>query len=187
MHSLPTDIVGAPFSLRHLKPTHDIAMALYDIFCEDFDNMRFWLRGENIDSIDVVLDGIERAYMCDNMYMYYILDKDQIVGEIGFASIFKDDKFAYVDYWLAPNVRGRKIIDGLLPIVEKLAFDNLKMDKVLLCIDVDNVASRKVAERNGYTLNGISKSAKVWIDGSIHDECEYSKLKPELVKEKQNA
>ena len=187
MQSLPTDIVGTPFSLRHLSPTREIAMVLFDVFQTDFDNMRFWLRGKKIESVDEVFDGIKRAYECDNMYMYYILDKDQIVGEIGFSSIKKKTKIVNVDYWLTPSVRGRKLIDDLLPLVENLAFDNLKMDKVLLKIDACNTASRKIAEKNGYTLDGIMRDERMWPDGSFHDECEYSKLKSEWVKENKNA
>ena len=187
MLSLPTEIVGSVFLLRHLQPTRKVAKALYDVFVNDANGMQFWLRGEKIDSVDVVLDGITRAYACENMYMYYILDNGQIVGEIGFASIIKREKAVYVDYWLAPSVRGNKAIDRFLPIIENLAFVSLNMNKVLLGIDVDNIASRKIAERNGYTLNVISKSGKVWVDGSTHDECEYSKLKSEWLKENKNA
>ena len=63
----------------------------------------------------------------------------------------------------------------------------LKLKQVVLGIDVDNMASRKIAERNGYALNGISKPGKVWVDGSLHDECEYVKKKTEWLKEKRNA
>ena len=187
MLSLPTAMVGSPFSLRHLEPSRDIAMVLYDVFREDQDNMRFWLRGEKIESADVVLTGIQSAYKCENMYMYYILIQDKIVGEIGFASIDQEKQYAYVDYWLIPSARGQGLINRFLPRMEELAFNILKVEQVLLGIDVDNIASRKIAERNGYTLNGISKSAKIWADGSVHDECKYSKLKSEWLKENKNA
>lgn len=187
MLPLPTDMVGSPFSLRHLSPTRDIAMVLYDVFVNDADNMRFWLRGEKIKSDSIVLKGLKRAYECDNMFMYYIMVQDKIVGEIGFASIDQENKSAYIDYWLIPEVRGQRLIDRFLPRIEELAFNVLKLKQVVLGIDVDNIASRKIAERNGYTLNGISKSGKVWIDGSLHDECEYVKKKTQWLKEKRNA
>ena len=188
MQPLPVGIVGSPFSLQHLAPTRDIAMVLYDVFTSDFDNMRFWLRGEKIKSVDVVLRGIKRAYESGNMNMYYILDKEQkTVGEIGFASIMRESKSVYVDYWLMPEFRGRGLIDRFLWVMEELAFDVLKVDRVLLGIDAENLASRGVAERNGYVLNGVSKSGKVWVDGSKHDECEYVKQKSEWLKENRNA
>ena len=188
MLPLPADIVGSPFSLRHLPPTRDIAMILYDVFTGDFDNMRFWLRGERIKSVDIVLRGIKRAYESKNMYMYYIVDQDdKIVGEIGFASIMRESKSVYVDYWLMPEFRGRRLIDRFLWGIEELAFDRLKVNRVILGIDVDNVASRKVAERNGYVLNGVSESGKVWVDGSKHDELNYVKNKSEWLKENRNA
>jgi len=187
MLPLPMAMVGSPFALRHLRPTRDIAMVLYDVFVNDADNMRFWLRGEKIKSVDVVLKGLKRAYKCDNMYMYYIMVQDKIVGEIGFASIDQENKSAYIDYWLIPSVRGQGLIDRFLWSIEELAFNMLKLKQVVLGIDVDNIASRKIAERNGYTLQGISKSGKVWADGSLHDECEYVKKKSEWLKEMRNA
>ena len=187
MQNLPTEIVGSPFSLRHLSPTREIAMVLFDVFATDFENMRFWLRGKKIESVDNVFDGIKRAYESENMYMYYIMENNKIIGEIGFASIDKDHKSAYVDYWLIPSVRGKKLIDRFLWSIEELAFDILKLKQVLLGIDAENAASRGVAERNGYALDGISKSKKAWADGTFHDECEYSKLKSEWAKDNKNA
>jgi RimJ/RimL family protein N-acetyltransferase len=187
MRTLPTEIGGASFSLCHMIPTRDIAAVLYDVFIKDSDNMRFWLRGEKVKSVDVVFDGIKRAYDCDNMYMYYILKDGHIIGEIGFASVVDKEQYTYVDYWLSPNVRGHQIIDKLLPIIESLAFNVLKKDGVLLGIDVDNIASRRVAERNGYVLKEILPASKKWVDGSFHDDCKYLKLKSEWSKEKQNA
>jgi len=187
MLPLPIEIVGSPFALRHLQPTRDIAMVLYDVFVNDANDMRFWLRGEKIKSVDVVLKGLERAYKCNNMYMYYIMVKNKIVGEIGFASIDQENESACIDYWLFPEVRGQRLIDRFLPRIEELAFNMLKLKQVVLGIDVDNMASRKIAERNGYTLNGISKSGKMWVDGSLHGECEYVKKKTEWLKEKRNA
>lgn len=187
MQPLPTAIVGSPFSLRRLEPSHDIATVLYDVFTKDYDNMRFWLRGEKIYSVDVVFDGIKRAYECDDMYMYYICVKDKIVGEIGFASIDKENKCVLVDYWLAPSARGQRIIDRFLWSIEELAFDVLKMKRVLLRIDAENIASRKIAERNAYVLNEVSVPSKVWADGSVHDMCEYSKQKSEWIKENKDA
>ena len=187
MQTLPTAMVGSPFSLRHMEPSRDIATVLYDVFTKDYDNMRFWLRGETIDSVDVVFDGIKRAYESDDMYMYYICVKDKIVGEIGFASIDKENKCVRVDYWLAPSARGQRIIDRFLWIIEELAFGVLKVKRVFLDIDAENIASRKIAERNGYVLSETFGPGKVWSDGSVHDMCEYSKQKSEWIKENKNA
>ena len=174
---LPTDIGISDFVLAHIKPTRDIAMVLFDIFTTDSQNMRFWLRGEKIESGNVVFDGLLRAYESENMYMFEILHNNTLVGEIGFSSIIQKNKTVYVDYWLVPDMRGHRVIDVLLPTIENLAFNNLNMNKVVLGIDAENVASRKVAERNHYKLDGILRGNKIWHDGSFHDECEYSKLK----------
>lgn len=187
MQLLPTDIVVSNFVLKHMKPTRDIAMALFDIFDADSKNMRFWLRGEKIESGDVIFDGLMRAHESENMYMFEILYNNTLVGEIGFSSIIQKNKTVYVDYWLRPDMRGHRLIDLLLPTIEDMAFNNLNMNKVVLGIDAENIASRKVAERNQYKLDGVLRENKMWHDGSFHDECEYSKLKSEWIKEKRNA
>ena len=187
MLSLPAEIVVSDFILSHIKPTRDIAMALFGVFSGDFDNMRFWLRGEKMDSVDAVLNGLVRAYNCDKMHMFEIMHGGELIGEIGFASINEKNKTVYVDYWLTPNARGYGIIDKMLPVIEKMAFEDLNMNKVILGIDVENTASRKVAERNEYKLDGVLRENKMWVDGSVHDECVYSKLKSEWIKEQKNA
>ena len=187
MLSLPQDIAGADYFLRHLKPTRDIAMAVFDVFCKDNENMKFWLRGEDIKSMDIVLDGMKRAYDAENMYMYEIMHNDELVGEIGFVNIIDKNKSGYVDYWLMPKVRGHGLIDVFLPIIEQLAFEILNMNKIVLNIDVANIASRRVAERNGYKLDGVLRQDVLWHDGTLHDNCEYSKLKLEWLKGNKNA
>ena len=187
MQTLPTEIAVSDFILSHKKPTHDMMVAMCDIFTKDFDNMRFWLRGEKIESEVVVIDAVERAYACDKMHMFEILQANRLVGEIGFASIDDKNKFVNIDYWLSPDMRGQRHIDNFLPIMEMLAFNNLDMNKVVLGIDSENIASRKIAERNDYKLDGILRAEKLWADGTVHDECEYSKLKSEWLKGKRNA
>jgi len=187
MLSLPASIAVGDFLLSHLPPTRDIAMGLYDIFTKDAGNMRFWLRGEKIKSVDVVLEGIARAYRCDNMYMYQIFQNDLFVGEIGVSAFSEKNKSVCIDYWLAPIVRGKALIDKFLTVVENVVFNNIDINKVVLRIDVDNTSSRKVAARNGYVLDGILRAECVWHDGLFHDVCEYSKLKSEWIKEKRNA
>ncbi len=187
MLSLPQDICVADYFLRHLEPTRDIAMAVFDVFRKDSKNMVFWLRGENIKSADVVLDGMKQAYDAENMHMYEIMRNDELIGEIGFTRVVDKNKSVYIDYWLAPDVRGHALIDMFLPVVERLAFENLHMNKVVLGIDADNIASRRVAERNGYKLDGILRQESLWHDGSLHDNCEYSKIKSEWLKGNKNA
>ena len=67
MQSLPVEIAVSDFILSHKKPTYDMLVAMYDIFIKDFDNMRFWWRGEKIESVDVIIDAIEKADACDKM------------------------------------------------------------------------------------------------------------------------
>lgn len=187
MLSLPQDICVADYFLRHLKPTRAIAMAVFDVLRKDSKNMMFWLRGEDIKSVDVVFDGMQQAYDAEDVHMYEIMRNDELVGEIGFTRVVDKNKSVYIDYWLAPDVRGHALIDMFLPIMEQLAFEILNMNKIVLNIDVANIASRKVAERNGYVLDGVLLQDVLWHDGTLHDNCEYSKLKLEWLKGNKNA
>lgn len=187
MLSLPQDICVADCFLRHLKPTRAIAMAVFDVLRKDSKNMVFWLRGEDVKSADVVLDGMQQAYDAEDMHMYEIMRNDELIGEIGFTRVVNKNKSVYIDYWLAPEVRGHALIDMFLPIMERLAFENLKMNKIVFGIDTANTASRRVAERNGYMLDGVLRGDIAWHDGTFHDNCEYSKLKSDWLKGNKNA
>lgn len=64
-------------------------------------------------------------------------------------------------YIVAREVRGRGAGTAILRVLTRWAFDDIQAQRAYLIIDVDNPASRRVAERAGYRLEGVMRSIHV--------------------------
>jgi RimJ/RimL family protein N-acetyltransferase len=78
-------------------------------------------------------------------------------------------------YVVAPAARGRGIATAALRLFSEWAFARLELTRLQLSIRPDNAASRRVAEKAGYTYEGTLRSAKV-IRGKRVDAAFYSLL-----------
>ncbi|HSC04475.1 MAG TPA: GNAT family N-acetyltransferase [Solirubrobacteraceae bacterium] len=64
-------------------------------------------------------------------------------------------------YIVARQARGRGIATEILRLLTRWAFDEVGAQRAYLIIDVKNPASRRVAERCGYRLEGVMRSIHV--------------------------
>jgi RimJ/RimL family protein N-acetyltransferase len=86
---------------------------------------------------------------------------------------------AAVGYWLSPEARGRGIAARTVRLVAGWAFDRLAVRRLELTCAPDNVASRRVAERCGFTCEGVLR-AHVTFQGRRRDTVMYSLAPGEL-------
>jgi RimJ/RimL family protein N-acetyltransferase len=73
--------------------------------------------------------------------------------------IDRETRTAELGYVVAPEARGRGVATEALRRLTVWAFEELEMIRLELLISVDNVASKKVAERCGYLREGVLRSA----------------------------
>jgi RimJ/RimL family protein N-acetyltransferase len=64
-------------------------------------------------------------------------------------------------YIVAPAARGRGVASAILGKLTRWAFDERDAHRIYLIIDVENVASERVAERCGYQREGVMRSIHV--------------------------
>ena len=86
----------------------------------------------------------------------------------------------HVGYWLAPEARGRGLTSAALVALSRWGFDQLGLGRVELVTDPDNIASQRVAEKAGFTREGVLRSILVNRDGSRRDGVMFSLLPDEL-------
>jgi len=100
-------------------------------------------------------------------------------GSIGLRWSEEHD-VAEIGYWLRADARGRGLMTRALVLIAAAALEQ-GAARVQLRADVENVASRRVAERAGFTLEGVLRSAH-WNPrlGRRQDWAMYSVLPGEL-------
>jgi RimJ/RimL family protein N-acetyltransferase len=65
---------------------------------------------------------------------------------------------AAVGYWLAPDARGRGVVTHAVRLIARWAFDDVGVARLELSCGPDNLASQRVAERCGFTREGVLRS-----------------------------
>ena len=104
---------------------------------------------------------------------------DEETGEeVGMAvapTIEPEAATAELGYVVAPAARGRGVATAALGLLTDWAMSELRAERLELRISVDNVASKRVAERCGYVREGVLRSLYVK-DGLREDTEVWSRL-----------
>ncbi len=99
-----------------------------------------------------------------------------LVGNISFNTIDPLLNKVEVGYWLSSKVQGNGIVTRSVAMLIDYAFNELGMEKVQLCAATENTPSRKVAERLGFSLEGIITRSEN-LNGRVVDHAVYGLLR----------
>ncbi|HEY4099127.1 MAG TPA: GNAT family protein [Baekduia sp.] len=85
--------------------------------------------------------------------------EDELLGTVGLLRFDAVHRTAEVGYWVAPSARGHGAAVRATRLLAPWALRTLGLARVTCEIDAENTASRRVAERAGFTFEGILRSA----------------------------
>ncbi|MGH2925783.1 MAG: GNAT family N-acetyltransferase [Solirubrobacterales bacterium] len=105
-------------------------------------------------------------------------DDDRLLGSIG-AHLNRPEGRCELGYWVARPARGRGVATRAVRLLSGWVFESLPIDRIQIHAEPENAASRRVAERAGFTLEGVLRSYLV-NKGVRRDAASYSLLRGEL-------
>ena len=87
---------------------------------------------------------------------------DGVVGGIGVRFLSDlDDGCAEIGYWVAAEARGRGVATAATRAAARWAFGAVpELARIQLRADVENVASNRVAEKAGFTREGVLRAQR---------------------------
>src|SRR5262249_40386421 len=88
-------------------------------------------------------------------------DSGELLGAAVAPRIGRATRTIELGYMVAAEARGRGIATAALELLVRWAFDELGALRLELLIGTDNAASRVVAERAGFTREGVLRSLHV--------------------------
>lgn len=91
-----------------------------------------------------------------------------------------DDGRGSVGYWLLEDARGRGRATRALRLMASWALTEMRLGRLQLHTDPENVASQRVAERAGFTREGVLRAYDGRKDGTRADALVYSLLPRDL-------
>jgi RimJ/RimL family protein N-acetyltransferase len=107
-------------------------------------------------------------------------DPSELYGGASLYELNWDEQRAAVGFYLVPQARGRGIATHATLLIAKWAFDALKIARLELTCAPDNEASQRVAERCGFTREGVLRSYLLF-KGQRRDTVMFSLLPSDMI------
>ncbi|MCM3490269.1 GNAT family N-acetyltransferase [Alkalihalophilus marmarensis] len=106
----------------------------------------------------------------------YIVYNKQIAGIVSFNTIDWNNKSVSIGYWIGQEFQGNGIVYDAVKALTNHAFHDLGLNRVEIRAAVQNEKSRAVAERLGFTQEGIVRETE-WLYDHYVDHVIYSMLR----------
>ena len=103
-----------------------------------------------------------------------------LVGQISLGGIIYGAlRGAHIGYWIDTAYANRGLVTSSVEMLTQFAFDELKLHRIEINIRPENDASRKVAEKSGYHLEG-ERPRFLHIDGQWRDHLSFVRENPNI-------
>ena len=106
-------------------------------------------------------------------------DGDRLLGAVGIHGLSPETGRCSAGYWVAADARGQGVATRALRLLCGFALESMRVARIELWIDPQNIASLRVAERVGFAREGLLRSF-MQIGGKRRDMLMYSLLPGEL-------
>jgi len=107
--------------------------------------------------------------------MFLIFHDETLCGVVSFNQVEPLNKTAYIGYWLEEGAQGRGIISRSIQAIMRHYADKGEVRRFVIKCIVTNEASNRVAQRNGFSLEGCLKQAE-YLNGDYHDQNIYGRI-----------
>jgi RimJ/RimL family protein N-acetyltransferase len=127
-------------------------------------------------------DSLQQARLEERELGFALVSPDDDTDVLGGGSLHAielPEARAAVGYWLAPHGRGRGVATHATRLLARWGFERLGLERLELTCAPDNPASQRVAERCGFTREGVLRS-HMRFKGGRRDTIVYSLLPGEL-------
>ena len=108
-------------------------------------------------------------------YCFYRKQDDMLVGKGGLHTIEWEVPKFEIGYWIRTSCAGLGYATEATLAMVALARDRLGARRIEITSDARNAASRRVAEKSGFLLEGILRSRRRDNDGELTDACMYAR------------
>jgi len=112
-------------------------------------------------------------------FVIFELANKQFLGGVGINKVDQKDKVANLGYWIRKSALGKSYAVQASLLAAKFAFRELHLNRLEIIMAVDNIASKRVAEKMGAKYEGQLRKRLVWND-EVRDADLYSLTSDDL-------
>lgn len=182
---LPTSIETERLLMR--PPQAGDGAMLYAAITESLPELRRflaslpWVAGEHtVESSEAYCRNAQANFLARKDLPFLLLERatGQIVGATGLHRTVWTTLKTEVGYWGRTSRARSGFISEAVAAITTYAFAQLRAARVEIITDEANDASRRVAERCAFVLEGVLRNERRAPDGSLRNTCIYARLPP---------
>jgi RimJ/RimL family protein N-acetyltransferase len=140
-----------------------------------------WVAGEQtLESSETFCRTAQANFIARKDLTFLLFEKatGQLVGAAGLHRMVWETPKAEVGYWARTSRAGNGFVSEAVVALTRYAFKHLGAVRVELITDEENSASRKLAERCDFKLEGTLHRERRAPDGALRNTCVYACLAP---------
>lgn len=156
---------------------------------KDLERFMIWAPLTNtVNAVRAYIRRVQRNMSSGREYTFGVFSvvEHKHLGQAGLVRTFQENETAEIGYWIRSDHSGQGYATGASALLLKLAFNELKMHRVILRAAVDNEASNRVAQKLGFQLDGVlrhdGKLERGWLDMNYYSLLENEfRLKQKMI------
>lgn len=181
---LPVSIETPRLTLR--PPRAGDGPALHEALTESLPELRRFLASlpwvaaeQTLESAETFCRNAESNFIARRDLPFFAFEKGsgRFVASAGLHRTVWQTPKTEVGYWCRTAATGRGYVTEAVLALTAYAFEHLQAVRIELVTDEENGASRRVAQRAGFALEGTLRSERRAPDGSLRNTCVYAKLR----------
>jgi RimJ/RimL family protein N-acetyltransferase len=180
---IPEAIETARLQLRATRAGH--GQAVHAAVMESLEQLCPWMPwAQPAPAADQTADHCREAeskWLAREMLDFCFFDREggELVGKGGLHTIDWEVPKFEIGYWIRSPRSGCGYATEACVAMAAFARDRLGARRIEITSDARNVASRKVAEKAGFELEGVMRNRRRDTAGRLADACMYAKVFPE--------
>jgi RimJ/RimL family protein N-acetyltransferase len=180
---IPTSFTTPRLTIRAFRSTD--AAALHEVLLESRADLQAhlwflpWVAAEpTLESAQLRCRTAEAQFLLRTDLPYLVFDtaRQRLVASVGLHRTDWAVPKTEVGYWVRSTEAGKGYVSEAVNTLTAWALDSLGATRVALVTDEGNAASRAVAMRCGFALEGVQRNVLRGPDGVLRHSCLYAKL-----------
>ena len=166
-----------------LSPRAGLGPALNRAVLEAQEHLKPWMpwahETPTVEQSEGVARRMQAQFLQREHLGYYLHERGaqgrpgRLIGGAGLHSPDWQVRRFELGYWIVPSHTGRGLVVEVVAALVRLGFEQLRARRLEIRTDSRNAASRAVAERCGFTLDGVLRHDALDVAGEACDSCVY--------------
>ncbi|OQY84542.1 MAG: GNAT family N-acetyltransferase [Chloroflexi bacterium UTCFX4] len=158
---------------------------VYEAVMESLEQLKLWMQWAHQEMSPEIQEGISRQmhanFLARQSLPLRLFHKEtgELVGGSGLHRFDWDVPRFEIGYWVRTKFEGQGYVTEAVIGITNFAFEKLFAERVEIRMDTNNIRSWRVAERAGFTLEGILRNNARTVNGKLRSTRVYSMIRAE--------